>query len=67
MIGEGRSAEAVIPLDGTLTRYLAEAIDSIKGGTTETSIVMQFYPQQMTESELNTAFEYVNRRLGTAY
>lgn len=31
------------------------------------NITLQFYPQQMTESELNMAFNYVNRRLGTAY
>ena len=63
MIGEGKSAEAVIPLDRTLTKYLAEAMRQVKGG----SIVVNFYPQSMTEAELNNAFNYINRRFGLAY
>lgn len=31
------------------------------------SIVLNFNPQTMTEAELDKAFNYVNRRLGTAY
>lgn len=64
MIGEGKSAEAVIPLDRTLAKYMAEAL-KIAGGNK--NIVMNFYPQQMTESELERAFNYVDRRLGVLY
>lgn len=31
------------------------------------NIEMKFYPQTMTEAELDKAFNYVNRKLGTAY
>ncbi len=64
MIGEGRSAEAVIPLDRTLAKYMAEAL-KIAGGNR--NIVMNFYPQQMTEAELERAFNYVDRRFGILY
>lgn len=64
MIGEGRSAEAVIPLDRTLAKYMAEAL-KIAGGNR--NIVMNFYPQQMTEAELERAFNYVDRRFGVLY
>lgn len=64
MIGEGRSAEAVIPLDRNLTKYMAEALRQA-GGTGP--ITVNFYPQKMTDAELNNAFNYINRRLGTAF
>lgn len=64
MIGEGRSSEAVIPLDRTLAKYMAEAL-KIAGGNR--NIVMNFYPQQMTEAELERAFNYVDRRFGILY
>lgn len=63
MIGEGRSAEAVIPLDKTLTKYLAEAMKQAGGQ----SVVVNFYPQEMTTQELDKCFNYVNRRFGMAY
>lgn len=64
MIGEGKSAEAVIPLDRTLTKYLAEAM-KLAGKTS--NIVVNFYPQQMTEAEMDRAFNYIDRRFGLAY
>ena len=64
MIGEGRSAEAVIPLDRTLAKYMAEALRMVGGNK---NIVMNFYPQQMTEAELERAFNYVDRRFGILY
>lgn len=64
LIGEGKSAEAVIPLDKTLTKYMAEAL-KLAGGNK--NIVMNFYPQQMTEAELERAFNYVDRRFGILY
>ena len=65
MIGEGKSAEAVIPLDRTLTKYMAEAMKQA-GGTTN-QVTVNFYPQTMTDAELNNAFNYINRRFGLAY
>lgn len=63
MIGEGRSPEAVIPLDRTLTRYMAEALrDAGMVGMT-----VNFYPQKMTDAELERSFNYINRRFGMAY
>lgn len=64
MIGEGKSAEAVIPLDRTLTKYMAEAMKEA-GGTR--NITLNFYPQQMNEQELDRAFDYVERRFSLAY
>lgn len=64
MIGEGKSAEAVIPLDRTLTKYMAEAMKQA-GGTGH--ITVNFYPQQMTEVELERAFNYIDKRFGMAY
>jgi len=63
MIGEGKSAEAVIPLDRTLTKYMAEAMKQAGGDP----IVVNFYPQTMSDAELNNAFNYINRRFGLAY
>ena len=63
MIGEGKSAEAVIPLDRTLTKYMAEAMKQAGGNP----IVVNFYPQSMTEAELDNEFNYINRRFGLAY
>lgn len=65
MIGEGKSAEAVIPLDRTLSRYMAEAMRQAGGSNNQ--IVVNFYPQQMTNAELDNAFNYINRRFGLAY
>lgn len=64
MIGEGKSAEAVIPLDRTLTKYMAEAMKEA-GGTR--NITLNFYPQTMNEQELDRAFNYVERRFSLAY
>lgn len=64
MIGEGKSAEAVIPLDRTLTKYMAEAMKQV-GGVGH--ITVNFYPQQMTEEELDRAFDYIDKRFGLAY
>lgn len=64
MIGEGKSAEAVIPLDKTLTNYMANAIRQAGGSS---NIVVNFYPQQMTDAELERAFNYVDRRYASAY
>lgn len=62
VIGEGTSPEAVMPLD-RLPSLMAEAIRDVGGS----NITLQFYPQQMTEADLQMAFNYVNRRFGTAY
>ena len=64
MIGEGKSAEAVIPLDRTLSKYMAEALKMVGGNR---SITVNFYPQQMTEAELNRAFNYIDKRFGLEY
>ena len=64
MVGEGKSAEAIIPLDRTLTRYMSEAL---KDAGASNNIIINFYPQQMTEAELDTAFNYINRRFGLNY
>lgn len=64
MIGEGRSSEAVIPLDRRLTKYLAEGLR--EAGATRGDITLNFYPQEMSEAELENAFRYVNRRFGVA-
>lgn len=63
MIGEGNSSEAVIPLDKTLTRYMAEAMKKAGGQ----SIVVNFYPQEMTTAEMDKAYNYINRKFGLAY
>lgn len=64
MIGEGKSAEAVIPLDRTLTKYMAEAMKEA-GGTR--NITLNFYPQTMNEQELDRAFNYIEKRFSLAY
>ena len=65
MIGEGKSPEAVIPLDRTLTRYMAEAMQ--EAGRYQPAIEVNFYPQKMTDAELERSFDYINRRFGIAY
>lgn len=65
MIGEGKSAEAVIPLDRTLTKYMAEALK--QAGGRNDSITVNFYPQKMTDAELDNAFNYINKRFGLQY
>lgn len=65
MIGEGNASEAVIPLDRRLTKYLAEGLR--EAGATTGGVILNFYPQQMNEAELDQAFNYVNKRLGTAF
>lgn len=64
MIGEGKSSEAVIPLDNTLTRYIAEAMKAAGG---ERVINVNFYPQTMTEGEMDRAFDYIDKKFGMAY
>ena len=64
LIGEGKSAEAVIPLDRTLSKYLAEALKDTGGVG---GITVNFYPQKMTDAELDNAFNYINRRFGLQY
>ena len=65
LIGEGKSAEAVIPLDKTLTKYMAKAIK--EAGGNNNTINVNFYPQKMNEAELNNAVNYINRKFGLAY
>lgn len=65
LIGEGSSPEAVIPLNRTLTHYMAEAMKEANRGLG--GITVNFYPQKMSEAELDNAFNYVNRRFGLAY
>ena len=36
-------------------------------GTKNTTISVNFYPQKMTEAELDNAFRYVNKKFGLAY
>lgn len=64
MIGEGKSPEAVIPLDRTLTNYMAAAMKEAGGAG---SIIVNFYPQKMSDAELDNAFNYINRRFGLQY
>ena len=64
LIGEGKSSEAVIPLDRTLTKYMTEALRQAGGNN---SITVNFYPQRMTEAELDNAFNYINRKFGLQY
>lgn len=64
LIGEGKAAEAVIPLDRTLTKYMAAAMKEAGGAGT---INVNFYPQKMSDTELDNAFNYINRRFGLAY
>ena len=64
MVGEGKSAEAIIPLDRTLTRYMSEAL---KDAGANNNVTVNFYPQQMTEAELDNAFNYINRKFGLVY
>jgi SLT domain-containing protein len=63
-IGEGKSAEAVIPLDKTLTKYIAEAM---KETGESRNITVNFYPQKMTDAELDNAFNYINKKFGMSY
>lgn len=67
-IGEG--------FDNNITDVVKDMTGKITGITTDLSvtpelatagnstITLQFYPQQMTEADLDMAFNYVNRRLG---
>lgn len=64
LVGEGKSAEAVIPLDRTLTKYMAEAMKQA-GGTR--NINLNFYPQKMTKADLDMAFNYVEKKFASAY
>lgn len=64
MVGEGKAAEAIIPLDRTLTRYMSEAL---KDAGANNNVTVNFYPQQMTEAELDNAFNYINRKFGLIY
>ena len=63
-MGEGKAAEAIIPLDRTLTRYMSEAL---KDAGANNNVTVNFYPQQMTEAELDNAFNYINRKFGLIY
>lgn len=65
MIGEGKDPEAVIPLNKQLVGYMAQAMKEAGGG--KGSLTMNFYPQTMTEAEMDKAFNYVNRRFGLMY
>lgn len=64
LVGEGNASEAVIPLDRTLTKYMAEALKQAGGNN---SIIVNFYPQKMTDAELDNAFNYINRKFGLQY
>lgn len=56
---------------GNITKDMVGQINGITsdinvaGGTG--TVTLQFYPQQMTEADLEMAFNYVNRRFGTQY
>ena len=56
---------------GNITKDMVGQINGITsdinvaGGTG--TVTLQFYPQQMTEANLEMAFNYVNRRFGTQY
>lgn len=64
LVGEGKSAEAVIPLDRTLTKYIAAAMREAGGSR---NITLNFYPQTMDEQELDRAFNYVEKKFSLAY
>ena len=50
------------------TPQLAQSKLAASTGTQNyNNIELKFYPQTMTDTELDKAFNYVNRRLGTAY
>lgn len=49
---------------GKLQRSLSSKITN---STSNYEIKMNFYPQKMTDTELNNAFNYVNRKMGTLY
>ena len=66
MVGEGKSAEAIIPLDRTLTKYLSEALKQANADKSN-NITVNFYPQRMTDAELDNAFNYINRKFGLCY
>lgn len=63
-VGEGKSPEAVIPLDRNLSNYFADALEKVNR---KDSVVVNFYPQKMTDAEMDHAFNYINRKFGLLY
>ena len=41
--------------------------EALRDAGASNNITINFYPQQMTEAELDTAFNYINRRFGLQY
>lgn len=64
-IGEG--------FDNNIGNITKDMVGQINGITSDINVAgtgtvtLQFYPQQMTEADLEMAFNYVNRRFGTQY
>ena len=64
-IGEG--------FDENIGNITKDMVGQINGITSDINVAgtgtvtLQFYPQQMTEADLEMAFNYVNRRFGTQY
>lgn len=56
---------------GNITKDMVGQINGITSDINVASgtgtVTLQFYPQQMTEADLEMAFNYVNRRFGTQY
>ena len=63
-VGEGKSPEAVIPLDRNLSNYFADALEKVNR---KDNVVVNFYPQKMTDAEMDHAFNYINRKFGLLY
>lgn len=64
-VGEG--------FDENIGNITKDMVGQINGITSDINVAgtgtvtLQFYPQQMTEADLEMAFNYVNRRFGTQY
>ena len=54
-----------VGFDGMQNRFSSEVIDGTKVVFTTPNI--NFYVQKMNEENLNTCFNYVNRKLGSQY
>lgn len=62
LIGEGKSAEAVVPLD-KLPYYIAEAMkENNSSGNT-----LNIYTQELDSQKLDQIVKYVDRKFGIAY
>lgn len=62
LVGEGKSPEAVVPLD-KLPYYIAEAMKDVhSGGNT-----LNIYTQELDSDKLDQIVRYVNKEFGIAY